>query len=75
MYDDSTAENLLFNEKSIDHLSPEKKYDMIRLKIKKLIQNHPEGLTCAAISEITGVTPRTIRNPINSLRRNHIRIL
>lgn len=59
--------DMLFDEESIDQLSPEQKMDVIQIVIKNILNGHPEGLTVNAISEISGITSRTIKKHLDIL--------
>ena len=59
--------NTSFNIESIKQLSPEKRSDMIRIAIKRILKEHPEGVTSPDLSEITGLSIKTIRKHLEFL--------
>lgn len=52
---------------SILQLSPEKRSDIIRITIKRILNEHPEGVTCPDLSEITGLSIKTVRKHLDFL--------
>lgn len=60
-------ENFAFDTKSIEQLSPEKRSDMIRIAIKRILNNHPEGLTASDLAEMTGLSAKTVKKHLDFL--------
>lgn len=56
-----------FDKESIEHLSSEKREDMIRLMIKQMLKQHPEGITASDLSEISGLSVITVRKHLDFL--------
>ncbi len=60
-------DDVSFGDEAIKQLSPEKRSDMIRIAIKKILNQHPEGLTIPDIVEMTGLSTPTVRKHVEFL--------
>lgn len=60
-------ESFPFDSKSIEQLSPEKRSDMIRIAIKRILNQHSGGLTAPDLKEMTGLSIQTVRKHLDFL--------
>jgi len=63
----TTEKELIFDIESIDQLSPEKKADYIQLAIKDCLSKHTGGITTQLLSELTGISSRTVKKYLDHL--------
>lgn len=67
MKSNPTKNETPFDNESIEQLSPEKRGDMIRIVIKRLLAQHPEGLTAQDLAEASGLSVKTVRKHLSFL--------
>lgn len=62
-----SGNELIFDLESIEQLSPKKKADYLELAIKNSLSQHPEGITAQLLSELTGISQRTVKKHLDQL--------